>query len=87
MANYVYVTNEANHNRTTLHRNIILWNFRLGNIGIQHVQWLIHTEHLKAQENPKAVPKCERKKCAACEFGKVHRLSNKVNTIKNSPMK
>ena len=30
---------------------------------------------------------CERPKCAACEFGKFHRQPNKVNTIKNNPMK
>ena len=30
---------------------------------------------------------CERPKCAACEFGKVHRRSNKINTTKKNPMK
>ena len=29
----------------------------------------------------------ERTKCAACEFGKVHRRPNKVNTINKKPMK
>ena len=39
------------------------------------------------QGNPKAVSNCERSKCAACEFGKGHCRSNKVNTIKKNPMK
>ena len=39
------------------------------------------------QEKSKTVANCESPKCAACEFGKYHRQSNKVNTIKNNPMK
>ena len=39
------------------------------------------------QGNSKAVADCERSKCAACDFGKVHRQPNKVNTIKKNPMK
>ena len=39
------------------------------------------------QVNSKAVANCEIPKCAACEFGKGHRRSNKVNTIKKNPMK
>ena len=35
----------------------------------------------------KAVAKCERPKCAACEFGKGHFRPNKINTIKKNPMK
>ena len=39
------------------------------------------------QGNYKAVSNCERPKCSACEFGKGHRLTNKINTINNNPMK
>ena len=39
------------------------------------------------QGNSKAVVNCERPKCAACEFGKVHLQSNKVNKTKNNTMK
>ena len=35
----------------------------------------------------KALTNCERPKCAACEFVKGSFQSNKVNTIKNNPMK
>ena len=35
----------------------------------------------------KAVDNCERPKCDACDFGKGNRRPNKVNTIKNDPMK
>ena len=30
---------------------------------------------------------CESTKCSACEFGKGHYRSNKVNTIKNNTIK
>ena len=39
------------------------------------------------QGNSKAVTNCKRPKCAVCEFGKVHFLPNKINTIKKNPMK
>ena len=39
------------------------------------------------QRNSKSVANCERPKCAACDFGKGHRRPNKVNTIKNNPVK
>ena len=39
------------------------------------------------QGNSKAVANFERPKCDACEFLKVHRQPNKVNTIKNNHMK
>ena len=51
------------------------------------MQWLIRTWRLKVQGNSKAVTNCERPKYAACDFGKGHRRSNEVNTIKKNPMK
>ena len=39
------------------------------------------------QGDSKIVSNCERPKCTDCEFGKGHRISNEVNTIKNNPMK
>ena len=38
------------------------------------------------QGNSKAIANCERPNCATCEFGKFHRLPNKVNTIKKKNM-
>ena len=61
--------------------------FRLGHIGFQHVQWLIHTGHLKVKVNSKAVANCERPKCSSCAFGKSNHQPNKVNTIKKNHMK
>ena len=59
----------------------------LGILVFQHVQWLIHTGRIKAQGNIKAGTNCESPKCFACEFGKGHCLPNKINTIKENPMK
>ena len=87
MPNAVCVTNEANQNLTPSQKELLRWHFRLVHIGFQHVQWLIHTEYLKVQGNSKEVANCERPKCAACEFGNVHRRPNKVNTIKKNPIK
>ena len=39
----VCVTNEDNHNLTPSNNEILRWQFRLVNIGFQHVKWLIHT--------------------------------------------
>ena len=39
------------------------------------------------QENYKAVANCESPKGVTYAFVKVHHLSNKLNTIKNNPMK
>ena len=64
-------TNEAIHNLNPSKKELLQWHYRLGNIGFQHVQWLILTWNLKVQVNSKAVSNCERPKCAACEFGMV----------------
>ena len=39
------------------------------------------------QRNSKAADNCERPKCAACEFGKGHCRSNKVNTTNKNHIK
>ena len=87
MTSAVCVTNKANQKLTSLQKELLRWHFRLGNIGFQHVKWLIRTGRLKVQGNPKAVVNCERPKYSACEFGKGHRQPNKINTIKKNPMK
>ena len=87
MASAVYVTNEANQNLTPSQKELLRCHFRLGHIGFQRVQWLICKGRLKLQVNSKAVDNFERTKFSACGFGKVQRLPNKVNTIKNNPMK
>ena len=87
MESAVCVNNESNKNLTPLQKELLRWNFTLGHIGFQHIQWLIRTWRLKVQGNSKAVANCERPKCAACEFVKGHLRPNKFNTIKNNPMK
>ena len=42
---------------------------------------------MKVQGNSNSVSNFEMPKCAACEFGKVRRQSNKLNRIKKNPMK
>ena len=74
-------------NLTPSQKELLRWNFRLGHIGFQHVQWLIRTGRMKVQGNSKVLTKCERPKSDFCEFGKGHRQPNKVNTIKNNNMK
>ena len=51
------------------------------------MQWLIFKGRLKAQENFKAVANFESPKYDDCEFGYGICRYNKVNTIKNYPMK
>ena len=82
----VFVTNYSNQNLTPSQKELLRWHFRLVHIGFQHVQWLIRTWSLKVQGNSKAVANFESPKCAACEFGKVHCLLNKVNKINNNLM-
>ena len=72
LARAVCVTNEDNQNLTPLHKELLRWYFRLGHIGLQHVQWLICTWCLKVQVNSKAVANHERHKCAAWEFVNGH---------------
>ena len=51
------------------------------------MQCLIHTGRLNEKRSYKAVANSERTKCVACEFGNFHCRSNKVNKIKNNPLK
>ena len=83
----VCVTNEANQNLTPSQKELLRCHFRLGHIGLQHVQWLTRTGHMKVQVNSNAVANYERPKCASCEFGNVHLQYNKVNTINKNTMK
>ena len=81
------VTNKDNQNLTPSQKYLLQWHFRLRHIGFHHVQWLIYRGRLKVQGNSKVVANCESTKCAICEFGKGRRQYNKVNTIKNNPIK
>ena len=59
----------------------------MGNIEFQHVKILIRTGRLKVQGNSKAVENSKSTKCDACDIGKGHHQSNKVNKINNNPTK
>ena len=87
MASDLCVTNEATQNINPSHKELLLWDFRLGHIWFQHVRWLIRTVRLKVKGNSKAVANFESPKYAACEFVKGHHQPNKVNKIKKNPMK
>ena len=50
LKNAVCVTNEANQNLTPSQKELLRWHFKLGHIGFQHVQWLIHTEFEGAEK-------------------------------------
>ena len=66
----VCVTKQDNQNNTPSHKELLQWNFRLGDIGFQHVQWILRKVSLKVQGNDKAVDNYEGPKYAACDFGK-----------------
>ena len=83
----VCVTNKANQNLTTSQKEIIRWHFRLGHIELQHIQWLIITGRLKVQVNHKSLANREMPRCTDCDFVKGNSRTNKVNRIKNNPMK
>ena len=68
----VCVTNKTNQNLTPSQKELLQWDFRLGHIGFQHVQWSICIGRLKVQGNSKAVANWESPKYSACECGKGH---------------
>ena len=82
----VYVTHKSNQNITISQKELLKWNFRMGNIGFKHVKWLNNTRILKVQGNSNSVANFERTNCAGHEFGKGHRQSNEVNKINNNNM-
>ena len=51
------------------------------------LEWDIRTGRLKVHRKYQVVDNSERPNCASCEFGKVHCRYNKLNKIKNTPMK
>ena len=51
----VYVTNESNQNLTPSQKELLICHFRLGHIGLKHVQWLIIKGRLKLQVSYKSV--------------------------------
>ena len=84
---YVCITSEANQNLTTSLKELLRWLFRMGHVGFQHVQWLIHRGLLKVQVNSKAVANCESPNCAAYDFVKGDLRPDKLNAIKNNHIK
>ena len=87
MESAVCVTNEANQNLIPSYKELLRWHFKLKHIGLQHVQWFIHTGSLKVQVNSKALDNRESYNCDACEFGNVRCQSNKLNTVNNNTVK
>ena len=67
--------------------SILCRKFRLVNIGLQRLQWLICTVIMKVQVNYKSVANSEGTKCDALEFVNVHFWPDKLNTTKKNYMK
>ena len=87
LASAVCVTNEVRQNLIPSQKKILWSHFRLIHIMLQYVKWLIFTGCMNVQVNANSVANCESPKCDVCEFGKFHRIPNKINNVKENPMK
>ena len=50
LSSAVYVTNEANHNLTPSHKDLLICHFRMVNIAFLHVKWFILQGILSSKE-------------------------------------
>ena len=68
------VTNSTNKNLDPLQKELLKWHFRLGHISMAAIQHLLGTGTLAHSYSMKNLhhraSKCDKPKCASCEFGK-----------------
>ena len=68
------VTNSTNKNLDPSQKELLKWHFRLGNISMAAIQHLLGTGTLAHSDSMKNLhhraSKCDKPKCASCEFGK-----------------
>jgi len=71
------ITAAQNQNLTPSQKCLLRWHFRLGHISFNAVQAILKTGLLAHSESQKtlhrAASRCEKPKCACCEFGKARR--------------
>ena len=87
LASTVCVTNEANQNLAHSQKELLQWHFRMGHIGFQYFQWLICTERLKLQENPRQWSTVKVTSALPVSLERVVVDPIKENTTKKNPMK
>ena len=68
------VTNSTNKNLDPSQKELLKWHFRLGHISMAAIQHLLGTGTLAHSDSMKNLhrraSKCDKPKCASCEFGK-----------------
>ena len=75
------VTDGENTNLTPLEKELLKWHYRLGHLGLDHVQWLARHGHLgpSAHRIGKTTI-TQRLLCSACQYGKMTRQPTKAST-------
>jgi len=86
LAAAIDVTEEGNKNLSADQKELLRWHFRLGHVGMGHLQWMIRSGKVPVR-NQKGVANCERPKCAACEYGKATKRPTATGTNIPNPDK
>ena len=91
------VFDETNQNLTSAQKELLLWHSRLGHLGFQHIQKLMHPRTLDPSpskspiRDPCIQPKhpsaktCKPPLCAACQIAKAKRRNPDVSTTSITP--
>jgi hypothetical protein len=72
LAMSIDVTDTGNANLSDAQKTLLMLHYRLGHVGLRHIQWMIRTKKLSVR-NAKNVEKCELPKCAACLYAKMRK--------------
>ena len=79
------VTDETNQNLTGHQKALLKWHYRLGHLGMQHIQWLGRKGVLDGHGDKWGSTSVNPPKCGACLFGKQHRRPTPGVTQKKHP--